>query len=113
MQHANIIQLTWWGDTTSSYSGLIISISVIGTVAKNKITHRSGAKENDLLIVSGDVGSSYLGLDFERENGVFNANPNIQPKLDGYDELIKKQYNQLPEWMSFLCFKKCLLFRPL
>ena len=80
------------GDTTSSYSGLIISISVIGTVAKNKITYRSGAKENDLLIVSGDVGSSYLGLQIlEREKGVFNANPNIQPKLDGYDELIKKQ----------------------
>ena len=80
------------GDTTSSYSGLIISISVIGSATKNKIVYRSGAKENDLLIISGDVGSSYLGLQIlEREKGVFNSNPNIQPKLDGYDELIKKQ----------------------
>ena len=80
------------GDTTSSYSGLIISISVIGSATKNKIVYRSGAKENDLLIISGDLGSSYLGLQIlEREKGVFNSNPNIQPKLDGYDELIKKQ----------------------
>ena len=80
------------GDTTSSYSGLIISISVMGSATKNKIVYRSGAKENDLLIISGDVGSSYLGLQIlEREKGVFNSNPNIQPKLDGYDELIKKQ----------------------
>ena len=80
------------GDTTSSYSGLIVSISVIGVAKKDKIAYRGGAKENDLLIVSGDIGSSYLGLQIlEREKGVFNANPNIQPKLDGYDELIKRQ----------------------
>ena len=80
------------GDTTSSYSGLIVSISVLGVADKTNISFRSGAKENDLLIVSGDLGSSYLGLQIlEREKGVFNANPNIQPKLDGYDELIKRQ----------------------
>jgi thiamine-monophosphate kinase len=80
------------GDTTSSYSGLIISISVLGKTDSEKIAYRNGAKENDLLLVTGDLGSSYLGLQIlEREKGVFNENPNIQPKLDGYDELIKKQ----------------------
>lgn len=80
------------GDTTSSYSGLIISVSVLGKVDKNKVVYRHGAKENDLLIVTGDLGSSYLGLQIlEREKGVFNANPKIQPKLDGYDDLITRQ----------------------
>ena len=80
------------GDTTSSYSGLIISISVLGKTDREKVAYRDGAKENDLLLVTGDLGSSYLGLQIlEREKGVFNENPNIQPKLDGYDELIKKQ----------------------
>lgn len=80
------------GDTTSSYSGLIISISVLGKADSGKIVYRNGSKENDLLVVSGDLGSSYLGLQIlEREKGVFKENPDIQPKLDGYDELIKKQ----------------------
>jgi thiamine-monophosphate kinase len=80
------------GDTTSSYSGLIVSISVLGKTDSKKVVYRDGAKENDLLLVTGDIGSSYLGLQIlEREKGVFNENPSIQPKLDGYDELIKKQ----------------------
>jgi thiamine-monophosphate kinase len=80
------------GDTTSSVSGLIISITVLGRVAKKSITYRSGAKENDLIVVSGDLGGSYLGLQvLEREKEVFNANPNIQPKLDGYDYLVGRQ----------------------
>ena len=84
------------GDTASSYSGLIISISILGTVQNKNISYREGAKENDLLIVTGDLGASYLGLQIlEREKGVFNSNPNIQPKLDGYDELIKKQLQPL------------------
>ena len=80
------------GDTVSSSSGLILSVSVIGRVSKKKITYRAGAKENDLVVVTGDLGSSYLGLQIlERERGVFMENPSIQPKLEGYDELIKKQ----------------------
>jgi thiamine-monophosphate kinase len=80
------------GDTTSSLSGLMISISVIGRANKNSIAYRNGAKENDLIVVSGDLGASYLGLQvLEREKEVFNANPNIQPKLDGYDYLVGRQ----------------------
>jgi thiamine-monophosphate kinase len=67
-------------------------VSILGTVNSDKVIYRSGAKENDLLVVTGDLGSSYLGLQIlEREKGVFNASPEIQPKLEGYEELIKKQ----------------------
>jgi thiamine-monophosphate kinase len=80
------------GDTTSSLSGLMISITAIGRVNKNSIAYRSGAKENDLIVVSGDLGASYLGLQvLEREKEVFKTNPNIQPKLDGYDYLVGRQ----------------------
>jgi thiamine-monophosphate kinase len=80
------------GDTTSSLSGLMISITALGRVQKNKIVYRSGAKENDLIVVSGDLGASYLGLQIlEREKEVFQSNPNIQPQLDGFDYLVKRQ----------------------
>lgn len=100
------------GDTTSSYSGLIISISVLGVADIKNVTYRTGARENDLLIVSGDLGSSYLGLQvLEREKGVFNANPNIQPKLDGYDELIKQQLQPIARKDVILMFQE-LSFKP-
>lgn len=100
------------GDTTSSYSGLIISISVLGVADIKNVTYRTGARENDLLIVSGNLGSSYLGLQvLEREKGVFNANPNIQPKLDGYDELIKQQLQPIARKDVILMFQE-LSFKP-
>ncbi len=80
------------GDTTSSTAGLIISITAIGEVASDKITYRSGAKENDLLVVSGDLGAAYLGLQvLERERQVFKVNPNAQPDLENYTYLIERQ----------------------
>jgi len=80
------------GDTTSSLSGLMINISVVGRVQKDKITYRSGAKEFDLLVVSGDLGAAYMGLQLlEREKEVFRANPAIQPDLDGNDYIIERQ----------------------
>ncbi len=80
------------GDTTSSFSGLIISVSVLGSVEKGKETYRSTAKENDLLVVTGDLGGAYLGLQvLEREKEVFKANPDIQPDLDGHDYIIQRQ----------------------
>lgn len=95
------------GDTTSSYSGLIISVSILGTVKSNKVIYRSGAKENDLLVVTGDLGSSYLGLQIlEREKGVFNASPEIQPKLEGYEELIKKQLQPIARQDIIDCFRE-------
>tara|TARA_R110002124_G_scaffold73641_2_gene197476 strand:- start:109 stop:1131 length:1023 start_codon:yes stop_codon:yes gene_type:complete len=80
------------GDTTSSRSGLVISVSVFGRVSKDKITYRFGAKANELLCVTGDLGGAYLGLQLlEREKQVYLANPNMQPELDGKDYVIQRQ----------------------
>lgn len=80
------------GDTTSSTSGLIISITAIGRVKKEDVVYRDGAKDNDLLVVTGDIGAAYLGLQvLEREKKVFEVNPNSQPDLDAYTYLIERQ----------------------
>jgi thiamine-monophosphate kinase len=80
------------GDTSSSSKGLMISITAIGSVNKSDIVYRGGANTNDILMVSGDLGRPYLGLQIlEREKSVFLANPTIQPELAPFDPLIKKQ----------------------
>lgn len=80
------------GDTTSSQSGLVISITALGTAPKEQICYRSGAREYDLLVVSGDLGGAYMGLQvLEREKEVFRANPSIQPDLDGHDYILQRQ----------------------
>lgn len=80
------------GDTTSSYAGLMISVTAIGKAKKEEVAYRSGAKEYDLLVVTGDLGGAYMGLQvLEREKEVFKANPNTQPDLDGHDYIIEKQ----------------------
>jgi len=80
------------GDTTSSISGLMISITAIGRVKKEEVVYRSGAKEFDLLVVSGDLGGAYMGLQLlEREKDVFKSNPAIQPDLDGHDYIMQRQ----------------------
>ncbi|MCZ6593404.1 MAG: thiamine-phosphate kinase [Bacteroidetes bacterium] len=80
------------GDTTSSTSGLIISITAIGEVKQKSVVYRDGAKENDLLVVTGDLGAAYLGLQvLEREKQVFQANPNARPELENYTYLVERQ----------------------
>ena len=80
------------GDTTSSTSGLILNITAIGKAKEEDLTYRDGAHENDLLVVSGDLGAAYLGLQvLERENHVFKVNPNVQPDLSEYEYLIGRQ----------------------
>lgn len=80
------------GDTTSSRSGLFISITVIGQAKKELITYRSGASANDLICVSGDLGAAYMGLlVLEREKAVFKANPDMQPDLKGNDYILERQ----------------------
>ena len=80
------------GDTTSSQKGLIISITAIGEANEEEIVYRNGAKDGDLLVVSGDLGSAYMGLQvLEREKQVFQVNPNNQPDLDQYSYLIERQ----------------------
>ena len=80
------------GDTTSSTSGLIISITVLGVVEKNKIAYRYGAKQNDLVVATGDLGAAYLGLQLlKREKRIFIDNPKVQPDLTGNDYVLKRQ----------------------
>ena len=80
------------GDTTSSTTGLLISVTAIGEIADNNEVYRSGAKPNDLLIVTGDLGAAYMGLQvLEREKEVFKVNPNNQPDLDQYTYIIERQ----------------------
>jgi thiamine-monophosphate kinase len=80
------------GDTTSSTKGMLISITAIGEADKKEVVYRNGAKPNDLLVVSGDLGAAYLGLQvLEREKQVFQVNPNAQPELENYTYLVERQ----------------------
>ncbi len=80
------------GDTTSSQKGLIISITAIGEANESELVYRSGAKAGDLLVISGDIGAAYMGLQvLEREKQVFLVNPNSQPDLEAYTYLIERQ----------------------
>jgi thiamine-monophosphate kinase len=80
------------GDTTTSLNGLAISITAFGNADKDEIVYRSGAQENDLIFVSGDLGAAYLGLQIlEREKQVFLENSKIQPDLEGNDYILQRQ----------------------
>lgn len=80
------------GDTTSSQKGFVISITAIGEANTEDLVYRSGAKPNDLLVLTGDIGAAYMGLQvLEREKQVFQVNPNNQPDLENYTYLIERQ----------------------
>lgn len=79
------------GDTTSSLSGLMISITALGTVEKDKAIYRSGAKPHELIVVTGDLGAAFAGLQvLEREKAVFKENPHTQPDLSEYEYLLQR-----------------------
>lgn len=85
------------GDTTSSLSGLTISVTALGHVDKNKITYRSGAQNHNLICVSGNLGAAYAGLlILEREKQVFKANPNAQPDLRSFAYVLERQLKPEP-----------------
>ena len=80
------------GDTTSSLTGLAISITCIGDADKDKVVYRNGAKETDLICVSGDLGASYMGLQLlEREKVVLKGDKDIQPDFTGKEYLLERQ----------------------
>lgn len=95
------------GDTTSSLTGLAISITCIGETDKEKVTYRNGAKDTDLICVSGDLGAAYMGLQLlEREKSVYNqqraeslrknntqeaADDSIQPDFGGKEYILERQ----------------------
>ena len=81
------------GDTTSSYTGLTISITCIGDVERGKAVYRNGAKETDLICVSGDLGAAYMGLQLlEREKlAMKDSGGDIQPDFAGKEYLLERQ----------------------
>ena len=88
LHHVDIVG----GDTTSSVTGLAISITCIGTANKEQIVYRNGAKETDLICVSGDLGAAYMGLQLlEREKAVFEGQQEINPDFSGKEYLLERQ----------------------
>ncbi len=80
------------GDTTSSMTGLVISVTAIGMAKEDELVYRNGAQKNDLICVTGDLGGAYMGLNLlERENRVFKDNPNVKPQLEGYNYILERQ----------------------
>lgn len=80
------------GDTTASHAGLIVSVTAVGFVDKDKVVYRSGAKVNDIVCVTGDLGAAYMGLNIlAREKEVWKTNPEFQPQLDKYSYLVQRQ----------------------
>lgn len=80
------------GDTSSSVTGLIMSLTALGEADDDAITFRSTSRKGDLLCVSGDLGAAYMGLLLlEREKNVFKADPGMHPDLEGYDYILQRQ----------------------
>jgi thiamine-monophosphate kinase len=80
------------GDITSSLTGMTIGVTAIGSVEREKVTKRNGARPNDLICVTGDLGASYMGLQLlERERKLFNKNKKIQPDLTGNEYVVRRQ----------------------
>ena len=85
------------GDTTASVGTLTISITVFGKAQNSRLTYRSGAQLNDLLVVTGDLGGAYLGLQIlERENSIFQKNELSQPDLSPYSVILERQLKPEP-----------------
>lgn len=80
------------GDTTASASGLVISVTALGEVEKDKVTRRGGAHANDIVCVTGDLGGAYTGLQvLKREKVAFQENPDMQPQLKDYEYIVGRQ----------------------
>lgn len=80
------------GDTTTSLNGLALSVTVVGEVPKQSIAYRNGAKQNDLICITGDLGAAYMGLHLlEREKRALDGHPNPAPNFEGYEYLLQRQ----------------------
>ncbi len=80
------------GDTSASPGGLVISVSAMGRTRKGNEVYRSGAKDSDIICVTGDIGGAYIGLQIlEREKSVYLSNPDMQPELDKYEYCVSRQ----------------------
>lgn len=95
------------GDTSASVTGLLITVTAVGTALKNEITLRSGAKNNNLICVTGDLGAAYMGLKIlEREKQLHARDPGFQPVLKGYDYVIERFLKPEPRVDVLLALKE-------
>ncbi len=98
------------GDTTSSLSGLMISVTAVGFAKEEDVVYRSGANEKDLIVTSGDLGGAYLGLQIlEREKAVFMENKDMQPELLGSEYILERQLKPEARKDIIKLFKKMKL----
>lgn len=80
------------GDTTASPAGMLLSITAVGQAERKKVVYRSGARENDILFVSGSLGAAYCGLlILKREKQAYKANPEMQPEINDYAWILERQ----------------------
>lgn len=80
------------GDTSASVTGLLISITCIGEADKDKVVYRNGAKDTDLICVSGDLGAAYMGLQLlEREKVASSGQKDFQPEFGGKEYILERQ----------------------
>ena len=95
------------GDTSASVTGLVISVSAIGTVLKEELTLRSTAKNNQLVCVTGDLGAAYMGLKvLDREKSLHAEDPGFQPSLKGYDYILERYLKPEPRIETLLDMKE-------
>lgn len=95
------------GDTTASRSGLVLSLSVLGTVERERVCYRNGARVGDLVCITGDLGAAYLGLQImEREKRLFLDNPQVQPDLGQHPYLIERQLKPEPRQDMIAAFRQ-------
>lgn len=95
------------GDTSGSMTGLVISVSAIGTALKKELSLRSAAKNNQLICVTGDLGAAYMGLKIlEREKQLHAEDPDFQPKLSGYDYILERYLKPEPRVEVLLALKE-------
>ena len=79
------------GDTSASINGLTIGVSAVGEVAKDKLVRRSGAKKNDLVCITSDLGAAYMGLHLlERERIALDGHPNPTPQFEGHEYILRR-----------------------
>lgn len=80
------------GDTSASVNGLVISVTAVGSVDAAKVVYRNGAKPNDLICITGDLGAAYMGLHLlEREKRAFEGHSAPQPEFKGHEYLLRRQ----------------------
>jgi len=94
------------GDTSGSMTGLLISVTAIGTALKEELTLRSTAKNNQLICVTGDLGAAYMGLKIlEREKQLHAEDSGFQPELRGYDYILERYLKPEPRVDVLLALK--------